>query len=133
MVPKVLIPTQSKVFKPFMDHNSVYVASTPILIVTGDDLAGFVAALMSPVLNLIAYRQNYGAGLSTSAIKLRASDLVQLPQPIDAKLWDQGRKLVEEISLGVPSRSDLENLAEIMNRAYGGDKSTFSWWLERAF
>ena len=131
--PKVLIPTQSKVLKPFVDLEAEYVATTPVLIVTGQDLFGFVAALFSPVLNLIAYRQNYGAGLSTSAIKLSAAGLVALPQPVDTELWAQGRKLVEDVVGGTPSQADLVELAAIMNSAYGGDEATLAWWLDRAF
>ncbi len=133
LAPKVLVPTQAKVFKPFVDLDSAYVATTPILVVTGGDLLGFVAALFSPVVNLLAFRRNYGAGLSSTAIKLRATDLLKLPQPIEQQLWNQGREMVAELVQGTPNQSDLVDLASLMNRAYRGDKELLDWWVDRAF
>lgn len=133
LAPKVLVPTQSKVFKPFADPNSAYVATTPVIVVTGEDLAGFVAALFSPVVNLLAYRKNFGAGLSISAIKLRATDLVRLPQPMDQELWDEGRGIVSELMSKAPQKSELLELADLMNRAYRGSNDLLGWWASRAF
>lgn len=126
-VPKVLLPTQSRVLEPFVDRTGAIVPVTPLLSISAAsaDLDLIAAVLLAPAVSAWAARRSFGTALSVSAIKLRAADVVEIPLPGDRALWDEAAALVTDGPTAIPS------IADLMDRAYGVDDAVGQWWSER--
>ncbi len=135
LVPKVLVPTQTKVLEPFVDRAGVIAPSTPLISVHGDvdELSRIAAVLLAPPVVAWLYRRCFGAAMSGDSIKVSAKILLEVPLPEDDIRWAEAADIVSQ-SLGtdpVAAWNDAVRVAEIMNIAYGGAASTFEWWLQR--
>ncbi len=150
---KVLVPTQSKVFEPFVDRSGTVIPATPLLSVhVADDaepladgepltLDMLAAILLAPPIVAWARRRWFGAALSTTAIKVPASGLGELPMPADLVRWRSAAALIagEDVPAGieptaVKTRSIVESVGLEMTEAYlgsGEGQSLYSWWLDR--
>ncbi len=135
LVPKVLVPTQTKVLEPFVDRIGDIAPSTPLIAVHGDadELSQIAAVLLAPPVVAWLYRRCFGAAMSGDSIKVSARALLEVPLPADNVRWREAAEVVSR-SLGtdpVSAWHDSVRVARIMNSAYGGAESTFEWWLRR--
>ncbi len=126
--PKVLLPTQSKVFEPFVDERGAHVGVTPVIsLVPADDdhLHAIAAVLLAPPVVAASYRRWFGTALSVDAIKVAARDVASLPLPVDGERWRAAAALVPEGPSALPS------IAATMTDAYDADRSLLEWWSAR--
>ncbi len=133
--PKVLLPTQSKVFEPFVDRTGSMLAVTPLLCIFADpqDLDWVAAVLLAPPVVAWSYRQWFGTALSVSAIKLAARDVASIPRPRNKRKWAEAAQLVQDCDdRSAPEiRARVEKIGLLMNEAYEGSTATYEWWRDR--
>ncbi len=131
--PKILLATQSKVLKPVIDIDGTLIGSTPLIIIETDQLFRVAAALLAPVLSLHAYRLQFGSAMSADAIKLSATQVQDLPAPLDLDAWDEAASSLEQITMdGNPiTTPQLLSLARLGNAAYRAGPESLEWWLGR--
>ncbi len=125
--PKVLLPTQSKVFEPFVDRDGSTLPVTPVLSIHArpEDLDLVATVLLAPPVVAWAYRRWFGTAMSVQAIKLAAKDVAGIPLPADVERWRQAADLVVQ---GPPA---LLEIGRLMTEAYDGDDSLLAWWQDR--
>ncbi len=126
--PKVLLPTQSKIFEPYVDRNGSVLPVTPVISVhaAAEDLDRIAAVLLAPPVVAWAHRRWFGAALAINAIKLAAKDVVTIPLPPDRARWDEAASLVPMGPAALPE------IAALMTQAYRSDDSLLRYWLDRA-
>ncbi len=138
--PKVLLPTQSKVFEPVIDRDGIMAPVTPVLSIHADpeNLDRVAAVFLAPPIVAWAYSRWFGTALSVQAIKIAARDISSFPRPSNEGLWDQAAEMVANTghthnSTNDPDQTRLQviEIAKIMNQAYNGTQATFDWWLDR--
>lgn len=133
--PKVVLPTQSKVFEPVVDRAGRLVPATPVLSIHAapESLNHLAALLLSPPLVAWAYRRWFGTALSVDAIKLAARDLSLLPTPDDTERWDEAAALVPGADHASPgeARHIADQVAELMTTAFAADPAVLAWWRKR--
>lgn len=129
LVPKVLLATQTTVVEACADERGELLPAVPVISVVPHDPADvwpLTAALCSPVAGAWAARLTMGAGLSTTAVRLRAAQVGGLPLP--DRPWPDG---VAALRAG-----DLGGFAAAMAVAYGlgeADAAALAaWWRPRA-
>lgn len=134
--PKVVVATQSKLLEPVIDRSGRIVPATPLLAVHADEEdLGFVAAVfLSPPVVAWAWQQWFGSALAVDALKLAARQVVELPLPADRGAWAEAASMLEEQQAETVAEGLALSgaVAEIMNRAYGADRSVLDWWRARA-
>ncbi|MFW2382196.1 MAG: N-6 DNA methylase [Acidimicrobiales bacterium] len=136
--PKVLVATQTKVLEPVLDPVGDVVGVTPTIVVTGAQPAHVAAVLLAPPVNAIAVQRWFGTGLSDTALRPTASTLLELPLPDDGAAWNAAANLIEAHAPAIdgsqtdPDPEVLEEIASLMNSAYGADTAVLAWWLKRA-
>lgn len=140
-VPKLLLASQTRVLEAIVDESAAMAPSVPVLSVephSPGDLWRVAAVLTSPLASVWIGRQAAGTGLSQSAFRVRARDVMGLPLPDDDGAWDAGaeaaRRAQEAAQAGrVDAHVDaLRELAVSMSAAYGGvESSVTTWWWER--
>lgn len=137
--PKLLLATQTKILETAVDDLGRFLPSVPVISITVEDLAYLWmigAALTSPPVTLVAARRHLGAALSTEALKLSASDLLNLPLPPDVPTWTLAAKHFRRACESTDprnKRTELTVSAELMCAAYGlaEDHELLDWWLAR--
>ncbi len=138
--PKVLLPTQSKVFEPVIDRDGTMAPVTPVLSIHVDpeNLDRVAAVFLAPPIVAWAYSRWFGTALSVQAIKIAARDISSFPRPSHEDLWDQAAELIAACgqthdSINDPDQIRLQviEIAKIMNQAYDGSQDTFDWWFGR--
>ena len=85
LVPKVLVATQTAVVEACADERGELLPGVPVLSVVPHDPVDvwpLTAALCSPVVSAWAAQLTMGAGLSTTAVRLRARQVVDVPLPV---------------------------------------------------
>ena len=129
LVPKVLVATQTRVLEACVDHDGSWLPSVPVLTVVptdGFDLDLLGAAICSPVASAWAAAHFTGAGLSSTALKVSARQLLALPLP--DRPWDAA---VAPLAVG-----DLRRFGETMVASYELDdhdrRRVLDWWLPLA-
>ena len=129
MVPKVLVASQTRVLEACVDRDGSWLPSVPVLTVVptgGFDLDLLGAAICSPVASAWAAAHFAGAGLSSTALKVSARQLLALPLP-DLP-WDAA---VASLAAG-----DLRRFGETMVGCYDLDdddrRRVLDWWLPLA-
>lgn len=139
LVPKILLPTQSKILEPVIDRQGRLAPVTPLLaVMPGPDsdlsLDHLAAMLLAPPISLFAFRTWFGSALSVSAIKLSAPGVRSLPTPSNEAAWSEGASLVAS-SDGLTGRALDDRVTEIgavMAGAYdlSNDqaRTIFNWW-----
>ncbi len=141
-VPKVLLPTQSRVFEPFVDRDGTVAPATPLLALRSEAAAiDLVAAvLLAPPVVAWAFARWFGTAMSVDALKIAARDVGQLPLPHDRGAWNEAAAMVasadhREPALTLPLAIEA---ARVMHRAYGlhpkdaDGEAVWQWWLARA-
>jgi hypothetical protein len=141
LTPKILLATQTRVLEAVVDEPGEWVPVTPLITVVPrrpEGLWHIGAALSSPVLTAWALREFAGAGLSASAIKLSARQVLALPAPAEGPQWDRGAVLFRAASQATLDDDRLRLLhdcAGVMCTAYGLDDKAAGrltpWWRER--
>jgi hypothetical protein len=140
LTPKVVLATQSKVLEPVVDRVGTLVPATPLIAVTADpaELDRVAAVLLAPPVVAWAWQRWFGAALAVDALKLAASQVLELPLPPDLAAWDEAAALLTgfdgdpaQVEVGTANERAVE-AARIMNRAYGASGRVFDWWLARA-
>jgi hypothetical protein len=121
--PKVLVATQTRIIEACVDSLGAWVPSVPVVSVEPVDPVDVwrvAAVLCSPVASAVAASRFLGAGLAPGALKLSASQLLDLPCP--ASPWDAA---AERLAAG-----DLDGCAVAMTAAYGlsPDHPVLAWW-----
>jgi hypothetical protein len=137
LVPKLLVATQGKVIEVLPDEIGELLPSVPVVTVLArsDTFYLLAAALGSPPVSLFAKQQYYGTALATSAIKLSAKQILDLPLPQDQKRWERSAELAAELFRN-NTETDLDvwqEYAAVATEAYGQRASQISkWWLDIA-
>ncbi|WP_420612670.1 Eco57I restriction-modification methylase domain-containing protein [Candidatus Spongiisocius sp.] len=138
LVPKLLVATQTKVLEVLPDEEGVFLPSVPVITVVPDSISLWHAAalLTAPPLTAWAAARHLGASLSTSAMKLSARQIEDLPLPPKSEWWDVAASHAQDayVSRSVGERSvHLRRLAHAMCVAYGVDDSDdlVDWWTGR--
>jgi SAM-dependent methyltransferase len=125
LVPKVLMATQTKVIEAIADPEGQLLPSVPVISIVPhlpSDVWRVLAVLLAPSTSAWAATAYLGAGLSSSALKLSASQVRTLPLP--SRAWDSA---IAPLQAG-----DLPAFACAMNAAFEvPDEPVTSWWLDR--
>jgi hypothetical protein len=156
-VEKVVVATQTKVVEAFVDPRGEYAAVTPMISVmlmqTQDmeeskttppchpgsvDVWKLGAAIGSPVCSMHAMRMFGGAAMHADALKMSATQVMELPMPSDESSWDAGASLFEMLH-ACETGSDYDKLVmqfgEVMCGAYrvveSDRKTLMQWWIGR--
>jgi hypothetical protein len=137
--PKVVVATQTKVLEPAVDVDGTWWPSVPVIAVVPDDpsrLWHIAAALLAPPLSAWAMSRHAGTALASSAIKLSASQVAELPAPVDRDRWDLGASIAHSAARATDERAwraALDQLAIVMTKAYGIDEAhpAVAWWRGR--
>ncbi len=138
LVPKLLVATQSKVIEVLPDETGTLLPSVPVISVVPSRISLWHAAalLSSPVLTAWSAAHYLGASLSTSSIKLSASQIHELPMPRRSEAWDaaatQARDAFQAHSTEHRVRH-LQRLGALMCDAFEIEESEelLNWWSER--
>lgn len=140
-IPKILLATQSKVVEAVVDTSGTLMPSVPVISVEPHDPADIwlvAAVLCAPLASAMLANRAAGTGLSRTAIRLRASELAELPAPIDRLLWTAGAAAAFDAQEAITAGDShayvdgMRRLATTMDGAYGGGHDAVSrWWWER--
>jgi hypothetical protein len=142
-VPKLLIASQTPVPEVVVDPGGVLLPSVPVISVEPHDphdLWRLAAILSSPVVAAMLATQSAGTGLSTRAIRVRASDLAAVPLPADEQAWNDGAVAAEQAHAAAHAghhgerQQHLRALAAAMATAFGCTAHAdelMAWWWER--
>ena len=139
LCPKLMLATQTKVLEAFVDADGRFVPSVPVITVTADDVSDLWrlgALLSSPPITLVAARRHMGAALSSEALKLSASDVLDLPLPADRDAWTVAAEHFRGASSAVTAdvrSAELMSAATMMCAAFGleDDDELLAWWSDR--
>lgn len=137
-VPKVLVATQTRVLEAWVDEHARTLPSTPVITVVprkGADLWRVGAALLAPPVAAEAWWRHAGAGMSTRAIRISASQLRAMPAPGDRRAWDRGARALRDWQRSPDRDAARDRFADAMCDAYGvpgGSEraSLVRWWIE---
>jgi len=138
LVPKVLLPTQTRVLEPALDDRGIWLPSVPVMTITSGRLAHVAAVLACPAISLLSLHNHLGTARSPQAIKLSARDVLTLPTPADDDAWTLAASAftaAQHAEDATTRLGHLESCARDMHRAYGltghaGD-ATLAWWQAR--
>ncbi len=138
LVPKVLLPTQTRILEPVLDIDGQWLPSVPIISVTAERLSEVAALLACPLVSLIAMHRHLGTARSPSAIKLAARDVLALPAPPHQELWHRAATAFTAATHAGNDASRNTSLCEsarLMHEAFGlgvdVSESILAWWLHR--
>jgi hypothetical protein len=142
LVPKVVLATQTRVLEPAVDTTGTWWPSVPVIAVTprsgdGDELWSIAAVLAAPAVSAWALAQYRGAALSRDAIKLSATQILDIPLPVDAGAWAEGAVLAaaahRRAQAGDPAgwHEALLGLGGAMAAAYRSGPEVVDWWSGR--
>ncbi len=142
LVPKVVLATQTRVLEPLVDLDGRWWPSVPTIAITarsGDpgDLWAIAAVLAAPAVSAWASAQYRGTALTRDAIKLSATQVLELPLPVDDLAWADGARLAARAQRCADEadadgwRAALVDLAEAMTEAYRSGRAIQEWWVGR--
>jgi predicted RNA methylase len=126
LCPKVLVATQTKVIEAVVDPDGRWLPSTPVISVHAPvDVLWLVGAvLLAPPVTAWALDTYGGTALAHDAVKLAASQVLEIPLPADHDTWREGARLLES---GAP----VTEVGHVMNDAYGAGDDVLAWWSAR--
>lgn len=139
-VPKILLASQTPVIEAIVDPSGRVVPSVPVISVEPHDpdmLWHLAAVVTAPVISAVLLTEAAGTGLSSSAVRVRASSIADVVLPERSSSWDSGAAAAQAAHRAwddgdEDSHADwLVRLAEEMVEAYGGAPSLVSWWAGR--
>ena len=127
LVPKALLATQTSVLEACADERGEWLPAVPVISVVPHEPSAVwpvTAALCSPVASAWAARLTMGAGLSATAVRLRASQVASVPIP--ERPWTEA---VDALRAG-----DLAAFGAAMCGAHdvADAASLLAWWLPLA-
>jgi len=135
LVPKVVLPAQTRIPEPAIDWDGTLVPLTPVVSVEPYDpvdLDRVAAVLLAPPVAAWAAQRRGGTGLSREALRLSATDVESIPLPTEPTAWSEAAKLI------LDGRGDTSDptarvmcVAELMTAAYEADGAVLRWWRER--
>lgn len=136
---KLMLATQTKVLEAFVDMKGRFVPSVPVITITADeraDLWRLGALLSSPPVTLVAAQRHMGAALSSEALKLSASEVLDLPLPVDRDAWTLAAHHFESATAAATAdvySSELMSAGKLMCEAFGlkDDAEIMAWWSNR--
>ena len=138
LVPKLLVATQSKVIEVLPDEEGILLPSVPVITVIPSRISLWHAAalLSSPVLTAWSAAHCLGASLSTSAIKLSARQIQELPMPRRSEAWDEAARIARSAFKSDSTEDRVKNLlylGALMCDAFEIDNSEklLDWWMAR--
>ena len=138
LIPKLLVATQSKVIEVLPDEEGVLLPSVPVISVFPSEITLWHAAalLSSPVLTAWSAAHYLGASLSTSAIKLSAKQIQELPMPQPSEAWDDAAVHARSAFRSHSSEDrirHLQSLGASMCAAFEIEKTEelLDWWSAR--
>jgi hypothetical protein len=82
--PKVLVATQTRVIEAAVDEQGAWIPSVPVVSVHPqrvEDLWPVAAVLLAPPVSVWAAHRHVGSGLGPTSLRLRASEVLDLPLP----------------------------------------------------
>ncbi|NLA34211.1 MAG: SAM-dependent DNA methyltransferase [Actinobacteria bacterium] len=133
LTPKVLVATQTKVLEVVEDQRGDLVPLTPVISVVprGEvSVAHLAAALLVPAATAWAAARFGGGGMSHTALKLAAKQVLEIPVPCDADAWGVA---AERVQRGAPDTPEgWLDLAATLNASWGIDDAELAaWWVAR--
>ncbi len=132
LVPKLVVAAQSSVLEAAVDEAGRWVPSVPCIAVAAPPgrLWHLAAVLNSPVATSWALEHFGGAGLSANAVKLSASQVLDVPLPPAGGDWDEAAAVLRA---GTGDRASLLAAAAAMVRAYAVEdgEQLVRWWADR--
>ncbi len=138
LVPKLLVATQTPILEVVPDEMGIVLPSVPVVTVVPESISLWHAAalLTAPALTAWAAARHLGASLSTSALKLSARQIENLPLPRQSQAWDHAALHARDAfsSKSADERArHLRHLALQMCNAFDiADASELiSWWTSR--
>jgi len=138
LVPKLLVATQSPVLEVVPDEKGALLPSVPVVTVVPKTISLWHAAalLSAPALTACAAARHLGASLSTSALKLSARQIEDLPLPPPSQAWDAAAAHARDAFSSDSARersTHLRRLAQMMCEAFGIEDSAelIAWWTDR--
>ena len=134
-VPKVMVATQTPVLEVVADPDGRAVPSTPVISVevAPDDVWLVTAALSSPAASAHAWGVAAGTGLSPRALKVSATQVLEIPLPTEESAWRLGAELAQEATHSCDGDSwgrHMRALGEAMDAAYE-TPGLVDWWVDR--
>jgi len=143
--PKLLVASQTSVVEVVADPVGSLVPVTPLVVVEPNDPADLetlwrlAAALSAPPITALAMRRSLGAARSSARLRLSASQVADLPLPLDTATWTQGAALAYDLHTSSDLSTDAgawRTFGRIMAEAYGvvaGDEvdALVDWWWSR--
>ena len=138
LVPKLMVATQTPVLEVLPDEKGTLLPSVPVITVVPEAISLWHAAalLTAPTLTAWAAAQHLGASLSTSAIKLSARQIEDLPLPPASEAWDDAAAHAKDAFSADSSAersAHLGRLARRMCEAFGIEDPAelIAWWSNR--
>ncbi len=138
LVPKILLPTQTRVLEPVLDADGRWLPSVPVMTITSARLADVAAVLASPIVSLLALHRRLGTARSPQAIKLSATEVLELPMPAGREAWARASLAFMDAHHATDAATCLRSLTQCgrdMHRAYGltsaDSEAVLAWWIDR--
>lgn len=138
LVPKLLVATQTRVLEVVPDVEGAFLPSVPVVTVVPESISLWHAAalLSAPALTACAAARYLGASLSTSALKLSARQIEDLPLPPLSQAWDSAAAHARDAFSSDSARersAHLGRLAQRMCEAFCIEDSAelIAWWTDR--
>ncbi len=136
LAPKLVVATQTRVLEVAADEMGTWFPSTPTISVApdGDRLWQVAATLSAPAVSAWAMVRYGGSALSGDAVKLAASQILEIPLPVDRDALTEGAALFRQASNAVDDTQragTLEAFAAAMQAAYSVSSNITEWWLGR--
>ncbi len=135
LVPKVVLPAQTRIPEPAIDWDGSLVPLTPVVSVEPYDarhVDRVAAVLLAPPVAAWAAQRRGGTGLSREALRLSATDVESIPLPTELNPWSEAAALI------LDGRSDSSDpiarvlrVADLMTEAYQADEAVLRWWRQR--
>lgn len=137
--PKLMLATQTKILEAVVDFEGRFIPSVPIITVTAESPAllwQLGALLSSPVVTQVAAMRHFGTALSSDALRLSASNVLDLPLPSDGDAWAEAAQHFQYASVARTDEeraTELRESAKLMIAAFGLDEDPelLSWWTNR--
>jgi hypothetical protein len=123
--PKVLVASQTKVIEAAVDAAGTWIPSVPVVSVHPrrvDDLWAVAAVLLAPPVSAWAAHRHLGSGLGPTSLRLRASEVLDLPLPLRPLTRAAGLLRAGEIDAAGVELCGVYGLSGPVR------ESVLSWW-----
>jgi hypothetical protein len=143
LVPKVVLATQTRVLEVAVDLDGGWWPSVPTVAVAPHDrtsprvLWDIAAVLAAPAVSAWALERCRGSALARDAIKLSATQVLEIPLPAGRSDWARGAGAAERAQVAAEAgdvsgwRAALVEVGRAMTDAYGSSSTVLEWWLDR--